>query len=480
MATSIRQRILFRKPVPVGQDLIFSLKNDGIVNNEIQVKFVAQVHISDGEPPNLASTDDLIGTFKTVPNNAGAGIFNFRDIIESFVSSDNLTAFRALVKGEDDEEKNGGTYPLHIIDKFSRNRNLARHFAVQFHVEFLDQTVGSPTFNEIVQADFRNSSNHFIFNGYVFHDDTFQIGGPHGNSFGFDMRTHPNNYELGSSTQARFMTNMPVRQFVNAKDYGTLLFFRNDTLDRFRITWTTHSGTGSSAFTLLLSSANGASSATNLGSNIQRQFIYLGCGPANIRQYISAFDTLLTAGDIDFYTITPQNNSNVQVGNTMRFTVNCPTLKGFEPIRLCWLNQWGGWDYYTFNMKSTKTFTTKGSTYNQLGGSWDKVAYKLNSFKGGMKSFRMNTTEKITINTDYISEEEGKAFEVLINSPEVRILTDYVEETSSEFDENANNNYVIPCRLTTQSITRKTKANDNLIQFTFEIEKTKILRTQSI
>lgn len=150
MATSIRQRMLFRKPVPVGQDLIFSLKNDAIVDNEIQVKFVAEVHISAGQPPNLASTDDVIGTFKTVPNNAGAGIFNFRDIIESFVSSDNLTAFRAVVKGEDDEEKNGGTYPLHIIDKFSRNRNLARHFAVKFSVQFLDQTVGSATFNEIV------------------------------------------------------------------------------------------------------------------------------------------------------------------------------------------------------------------------------------------------------------------------------------------------------------------------------------------
>jgi len=294
------------------------------------------------------------------------------------------------------------------------------------------------------------------------------------------METSPNNYVLGSGVEAEFMTNMPVNQTVNAKDYGTLTFFRNSTLDRFRIEWTTHSGTGSGAFTLLLSSANGASSAANLGSNIQRQFIYLGCGPANIRQYISSFDTLLTANDIDFYTIKPQDSSNNQVGQTMTFSVNCPTLKGFEPIRLCWLNQWGGWDYYTFNMKSIKTFTTKGSTYNQLGGSWDKEAYKLNSFKGGTKSFRMNTTEKITINTDYIDEKEGRAFEVLVNSPEVRILTDYIEETSSEFEENANNNYVIPCRLTTQSITRKTKANDNLIQFTFEIEKTKILRTQSI
>ena len=52
--------------------------------------------------------------------------------------------------------------------------------------------------------------------------------------------------------------------------------------------------------------------------------------------------------------------------------INCPTLKGFEPIRLTWLNQWGVWDYYTFKMKSTKTISTKGSTYQQLEGTWNE------------------------------------------------------------------------------------------------------------
>ena len=42
------------------------------------------------------------------------------------------------------------------------------------------------------------------------------------------------------------------------------------------------------------------------------------------------------------------------------------------------------------------------------------------------------------------------------------------------------NQYVTPVRLKTTSFITKTIANDKLIQYTFEIEKSKTLRTQSI
>ena len=41
-------------------------------------------------------------------------------------------------------------------------------------------------------------------------------------------------------------------------------------------------------------------------------------------------------------------------------------------------------------------------------------------------------------------------------------------------------NYVTPVRITTTSHTTKTVANDKLIQYTFDIEKSLTLRTQSV
>ena len=80
------------------------------------------------------------------------------------------------------------------------------------------------------------------------------------------------------------------------------------------------------------------------------------------------------------------------------------------------------------------------------------------------------------MNTDFVNEDHNVMFEELTNSPEVYSLEGYQTDNA-----NSNlNQYVTPVKLTNSSFTRKTRANDNLIQYTFEIEKSKTLRTQSI
>ena len=215
-----------------------------------------------------------------------------------------------------------------------------------------------------------------------------------------------------------------------------------------------------------------------------KNLFYFGCFPANLRNWSTIFNALVTAGTIQggYYTTEPLNSSNQNFGTKYTFNVNCPTLKGYEPIRLCWLNQWGAWDYYTFTMKSSKMISTKGSTYQQLEGSWNESTYKINGFKGGKKAFRVNATEKITMNTDFVNESESEWFEELINSPEVYILEGFQSDLNytGTLTIPAMNQYVIPTRLITSSYTKKTVANDKLMQYTFEVEKTKTLRTQSV
>ena len=207
--------------------------------------------------------------------------------------------------------------------------------------------------------------------------------------------------------------------------------------------------------------------------------LYFGCFPANLQGSSTKFNALVTAGTIQGGSIVVQAFSD-QLGGAIskEYTINlnCPNTKGFEPIRLCWLNQWGAWDYYTFTMKSSKMISTKGSTYQQLEGSWNDSSYRIDSFRGGKKAFRVNATEKITMNTDFISQSESAWFEELINSPEVYILDGFKDDTVTS----ALNKYVTPVRLTTSSYTKKTVANDKIIQYTFEVEKSKTLRTQSV
>ena len=90
------------------------------------------------------------------------------------------------------------------------------------------------------------------------------------------------------------------------------------------------------------------------------------------------------------------------------------------------------------------------------------------------------------MNTDYVTEEHSEWFEELINSPEIYILKEgygqrkYDSAPSSSSPSALLEDYVTPCTLKTKSLTKKTVANDKLIQYTFEVEKTRTLKTQSI
>ena len=474
MATIIEQSPLYTT-LPAGQDVIFSVSNNLIVATKLKVKFIAEVHISSSFLPNLSVANDVIGTFKTTPNNAGVGMFDFRPIIESYVKADNLANKDSQYKAQIGSPSR--LYPLHLIDKFSLNTNIIKYLAIQFKVQWLDDDPLSPTYNELIIKQAENSEPYKIFNGYLKYSDVLDIDKV---NFGYDISS----FDMIAGNTG-FLTNAPTTQYANIDDYGvfTALASRGNTQqgDFRSIKFVYYDSDGveiGSPDQIDRSTANGAYNYYK--GNIKKDILYIGVFPGNLRNWNSQFKILVDAGNTPaYYTVYGlwNNGSIMGVTDTYTIYVNCPTLKGYEPIRLGWLNQWGAWDYYTFTMKSIKKTSTKGSTYNQLEGTWNEAAYRIDSFKGGKKAFRVNATEKITMNTEFVNESESAWFEELINSPEVYILEGYenIIETTS-----ALNQYVTPARLTTSSYTRKTIANDKLMQYTFEVEKSKTLRTQAV
>jgi hypothetical protein len=464
MATIIEQQPLYPQ-LPVGQDVIFTLSNATIVSTYFKVKFIAEVHISSGTPPVLTTNDDLVGTFKTTPNNAGVGMFDFRTIIENFVSADNLA-------GVDSEYKLAATtldspHSIHLIDKYSTNKNSVRYLAIKFKME--GAATATENSEEITATNEEATSDEFtLFNGYLKYTDQLNI---YNSEFGYDL----GKYNLSASSN-KFLTNAPSIQYANVNDYGTLsLLAPNDNLDSIKLTYTDAAGGSLGNESVYKVIANGV---TSWNTDAFNQLLHFGCFPANLQNWSSTFQALVTAGTIQGGSIKVQayDSNPDRISAQYTINVNCPEQKGYESIRLTWLNQWGVWDYYTFTKKSTRTISTKGSTYTQLAGSWNESKYRVDSYKGGKKSFRVNATEKIKMNTDFVNESESEWFEELINSPEVYILEGYQDDAVLS----ALNTYVTPVRLSTSSYVRKTVANDKLMQYTFEVEKSKTLRTQAV
>ena len=499
MATLIEQQPLYVR-MPVGQKIIYTASNSAIVAAEQRVKFVARVYITSGLPPVINSfpwSDQPIGTFKTIPNNKGVGIFDFSDLISNYVSADNLCTDLSTYKERGQEGFK--TFPIHVIDRFSMNTNSCIYAVIIFSIEYLDTnqyipsapTLLNPNYNTIVNVQGVKSRELEIFNGYSKHTDLLQAGVQLINNSGLNYGYYFDNLELGSST-SKFLSNAPTTQWARSGDYGTLSysnkFDANIGIDyvsyvKFEYYPELDAGGGVLAFNDQFDRTSGTGAYDIYNAETQQMVIFFGAFPGNLRVYGTNFRTYLNAGDVKSYTIQTFDSTDKATSEKITININCKNLKGYEQRRLTWLNQYGTWDYYTFNQKSVATISTKGTTYSQSGGTWNESEFRIDAYKGGKKSFRVNATETIKMNSDYLSEEHSGWFEELINSPEVYMLKRADQPTvvtQLQVKLDTLTRFVIPVRLKTSSFTKKTVANDKLIQYTIEVEKSRTLRTQSV
>ena len=471
--TEVIQSLPF-KTTPVGQELIVGLSCDLCVAQELNVKFCFDIMLV-----GVVGVPIELGVFKTTPNNAGSGILDVSAIIDNYVSADNIASTDSTFKIEGDY---GKQVPMHIIDKYSRSDNSIRAVEIEGYTEYTDSsgTIQTTSSIDVVSG--------FIINGYAKQNDllkwtdTTTVGDAFG--FGFSLE----DYELvEGGSDGKFLTNSPSTLYAGLKDYGTLSFLILHAsslllgVEYYKVTMYDSSASSLGNFDVERNEDNGAWSTLS-SAGITGRVLYIGAFPANLRVN-DTFNTQIN--NIAYYTIGLYDDDDTLISEVKRVDILCPNLKGYEQVRLTWLNQFGAWDYFTFNQKSVKAIATKGTTYQQLGGTWNSDNYEPYGYKGGKKTFRVNASETIKINTDYLTEEHSEWFEELINSPEIYILKDWEsprEETAVQTGAivKSMSQYATPVRLTTTSFTKKTVANDKLIQYTFEVEKSRNLRTQAI
>tara|TARA_R110001592_G_scaffold77406_1_gene233022 strand:+ start:141 stop:1586 length:1446 start_codon:yes stop_codon:yes gene_type:complete len=480
MSIIIEQQPLY-KTLPVGQDIVFSISDNTIVANNYNVKFVAEIYVSNSNA-NLNILSNRIAVLKTTPNNAGVGIFSLQSVLESYVKPDN--------NGND--FLNGSTYktvtysnttphPIHLIDKYVNSGNATKYFMVEFFLEY------SPTIDGVVTIDQSNSvlsEPRLFYNGYLNFNDVLKQTG---NNYGYDLNADKLLFNDFNSALGKFLSNAPTTQYAKLTDYGTLPFFNFlsvadysfqigiDGVAIYKVQYIALKFYDSSN-TLLATSTpfanftNGAATTPNQYSNCRLN--YFGAFPANLDNYNTTWQT--HKANVSYYTIQAYDDQGEKISQLYTIKIIQGDCKGFESVRLTWLNPHGVWDYYTFTKKSVKSLQTNRTSYTQLGGTWNESTYKINGFKGGKKNFRVNSKELVTINTDFLVDADAVWFEELINSPEVYILNGF-----SSDDNGMVNKYVEPVIITTSSYTRKTKVNNKLIQYTFELEKSKNNRIQS-
>lgn len=488
MALTIKQKPRYNL-VPSGNEIIFTVLDGDAVANKYRVKYICEVYVRNANW-SVTNSQNRVASLKTTPNDAGVGMFDISPILDNFVSPDytggqvvhsgNGANYFSQYKGVDYTEPDT-THPIHLIDKYSTNRNSVRYFQLKFKVQYSDTQEGDVA---IDTNQSQTSEKYLVYNGVL--QETDVLLWYNGNY------THNLSYQgwMMRDTNDKFLTKSPATIYARSTDYGTLSFFTGLT--------PTNSGytTGASGTTYYSISKIQMkfydSSDVQLGSTRNQQNgITSGGGYGNLGasgysamriQYFGAFPgNLQGAGyswnsNTAYYTVQAFDDTTA-ISKLYTIKIIEDDCKGYETIRLAWLNTFGVWDYYTFTKKSTRTVTTKKVHYQQLKGTWNKESYNPQGYLGGNKVFTSGAKEMIEINTDYIDEDTAVWLQELFVSPDVYILNSYSTDNANE---GYGLKYVEPVVLTTSSYTRKTLANDGLIQYKIDLERSKKVRVNRI
>lgn len=126
----------------------------------------------------------------------------------------------------------------------------------------------------------------------------------------------------------------------------------------------------------------------------------------------------------------------------------------YENSRLVFVNKFGALQHIDFSAKNTESMSSKGSSYNSINFDYDNLSNNYGSHS--VRDFNKNATVRHTLNTDYLHESYSEVFRQLIVSEEV-----WMEHKGT----------VKPVNVTTNSLQKKTHANNGLVQFTISVKE---------
>ena len=208
----------------------------------------------------------------------------------------------------------------------------------------------------------------------------------------------------------------------------------------------------------LYDSAN-ALIASSLGNIITfQQLTVLDASPQTLIN-----STSLTSGDFTncFYYTVRSNATGIGAynGRSEVFKIYIDTeCQRYPSRRLHWLNKFGVWDSFTFDLVSTDSTKVEGNRYEKEKGIWDDENYVYPLYQGEGTTFSKRAEDTLTLNSDWIKQDVQQwLVRELYESPKVYL------ESSGSFE---------PVNVTNASYKLKVSRRDGLIQELVEIQRT--------
>jgi len=139
-----------------------------------------------------------------------------------------------------------------------------------------------------------------------------------------------------------------------------------------------------------------------------------------------------------------------------------------DPVSFLFMNRQGIWDTYTFTKKYTKKFEVNKKSYNSQK-SLNTVYWNRQSYDSGIKNFYGDATEIVTVDSNFVAQNDVQIIEELLMSPYVYIIEDNWLPSSNQ---DLIYPYLLPVQVLNKEVQEYISKYQRIFQYTIQMELT--------
>ena len=364
-----------------------------------------------------------VARVRQVPNPTGYGIINIAKIIEPYFAATKIST-------------TGTNQEIHRINSTDNNWvSLNTDTLKLVEVEFGEHYVHSGETDPTTDADLTNDQIYVIDGVQQFED---------GINWTFDPY-------IPNDSAAKFLTNAPNIEYVDSDQYRTIswLGVATSQAGTIRVKFYEADGTVIQSEDIDISLEGGSDPTVSEYDAMQ----FFGCGPQNFEDGDVANLKPSNNSTLSYYSVRLRNVGNTTNESELKYFYLNESCK-YTPYVLAWQNRLGAWDYYSFQKKSSRSLSIQRSTFQSLPGDYSGSSYSTQTWNRGKTNFGIKAEEEVTVNTDFVTEEEYAWLEELLTSREVYHIGSVTR----------------PIVLTDSSYLIKTGVNDKIMQLSLKFK----------
>ena len=203
------------------------------------------------------------------------------------------------------------------------------------------------------------------------------------------------------------------------------------------------------------------------GDQAEDRIKLMPSGVANLKNWLVTKGSSLNIVNSDWYKIQLLDTFE-NVHDERKFYPTCEVK--YTPIQLAYISKYGTWNYATFFKRSEETINKTSQEYRTITGNVQNGAYTYGLHNPMYKKYNTNAKRQLTINSGFVDEAFKEVMEQILLSEYVLVVANStVTKDGSTYTYTANNG-TIAANVSTNSLTKKTKVNDKLIEYTLDLE----------